>query len=89
MDIVHRDIKPADLHLGADDKLRILDLGVALNRGAIHETSDGATGTPSYMALERGERQPLAGRDPLMLWRSIALIALILNVILFYLLRVR
>lgn len=52
LNIVHRDIKPANLHLGADDKLRILDLGVALNRGALHESSDGAPGTPSFMAPE-------------------------------------
>ncbi|OGA65434.1 MAG: serine/threonine protein phosphatase [Betaproteobacteria bacterium RIFCSPLOWO2_12_FULL_68_20] len=52
LNVVHRDVKPANLHLGADDKLRILDLGVALNPGAIHETSEGAPGTPSYMAPE-------------------------------------
>jgi protein phosphatase len=46
------------------------------------------------LALERGERgpvafpprTPLAARDPLLLWRSIAAIALILNLILLYLL---
>ena len=182
MNIVHRDIKPANLHLGADEKLRILDLGVAPNRGALHHASDGAPGTPSYLApeqfagdtadaqadlyaagvtlfhlltrrypygeiepfqhpkfgaptmptrfrpdipqwleaallkavardkkmrfetaeefllaLERGGREPvtppprtpLAARDPLLLWRSIAAIALILNLILLYLLWVR
>ncbi|MBI1988273.1 MAG: bifunctional protein-serine/threonine kinase/phosphatase [Betaproteobacteria bacterium] len=179
LNIVHRDIKPANLHLGADDKLRILDLGVALNHGAMHLTSDGAPGTPSYMApellagepadaqadlyaagvalyhlltrrypygeiepfqhpkfgdpilptryrpdipqwleavllkavtrekklrfetaeefllaLERGAsrpmapppRTPLAARDPLLLWRSIAAVSLVLNLILWYLL---
>ena len=181
MNIIHRDIKPANIHLGADHKVRILDLGVALNRGAMHESSEGAPGTPSYMApellagepasaqtdlyalgvtlyhlmtrkypyheiepfqhpkfgepvmptryrpdipqwleaallkavardkkmrfetaeefllaLERGEhrplslppRVPLAARDPLLLWRSIAAVALILNLILLYLLRI-
>ena len=46
------------------------------------------------LALERGEyrpltpppRTPLAARDPLLLWRSIAAVALILNLILLYLL---
>jgi protein phosphatase len=49
------------------------------------------------LALERGERwpltppprTPLAARDPLLLWRSIAAVSLILNLILLYLLWVR
>ncbi|MBI2294473.1 MAG: bifunctional protein-serine/threonine kinase/phosphatase [Betaproteobacteria bacterium] len=52
LNIVHRDVKPSNIHLGADEKLRILDLGVALAAGAIHETGPGAPGTPSYMAPE-------------------------------------
>lgn len=52
LDILHRDIKPDNLHLAADDKLRILDLGVAacpaLEIAAPQETP----GTPSYMAPE-------------------------------------
>lgn len=53
--IVHRDIKPDNLHLGADGRLRLLDLGVAAS-----DASDAAEtfneinnpGTPSYMAPE-------------------------------------
>jgi protein phosphatase len=52
LNIIHRDIKPDNVHLGSDGKLRILDLGVALNHGAIHEASGGAPGTPSFMAPE-------------------------------------
>jgi len=33
LDIVHRDIKPGNIHLGQDGTLRILDLGVALSLG--------------------------------------------------------
>lgn len=58
LDILHRDIKPDNLHLGEDGKLRILDLGVAVcpdlhDAAAATETP----GTPSYMAPEllRGE----------------------------------
>jgi len=52
LNIVHRDIKPANLHQGDDGKLRILDLGVALNpQGALTDTN-GNPGTPSYMAPE-------------------------------------
>ncbi|ANQ84457.1 putative serine/threonine protein kinase [Azoarcus olearius] len=55
--IVHRDIKPDNLHLDAHGRLRILDLGVAASDGhAFNEINN--PGTPSYMAPElfAGER---------------------------------
>lgn len=55
--IVHRDIKPDNLHLDAHGRLRILDLGVAASDG--HEFNEiNNPGTPSYMAPElfAGER---------------------------------
>lgn len=52
LNILHRDIKPANLLLCADGGLRILDLGVALNAGGVHEDAGGAPGTASYMAPE-------------------------------------
>lgn len=53
--IVHRDIKPDNLHLGADGRLRLLDLGVAASDArdaaqAFNEINN--PGTPSYMAPE-------------------------------------
>jgi protein phosphatase len=53
--IVHRDIKPDNLHLGADGRLRMLDLGVAASDGqdaaeTFNEINN--PGTPSYMAPE-------------------------------------
>ena len=53
LDIVHRDIKTDNLHLGQDGVLRILDLGVALSL-AERKPDDpvGQAGTPSYMAPE-------------------------------------
>jgi serine/threonine protein kinase len=49
--IVHRDVKPENIHLGADGRLRILDLGVAASDGCdLDESSN--PGTPSYMAPE-------------------------------------
>lgn len=56
LDILHRDIKPANLHWGDDDKLRILDLGVASAAGQANVV-EGA-GTPSFMAPELLAGQP-------------------------------
>jgi len=53
LDIVHRDIKTDNIHLGHDGILRILDLGVAVSL-AERKADDpiGQAGTPSYMAPE-------------------------------------
>ncbi len=51
LDIVHRDIKADNLHLGQDGVLRLLDLGVAISLGE-QGSSPGMAGTPSYMAPE-------------------------------------
>ena len=51
LNIVHRDIKPANLHWGQDERLRLLDFGVALCPGVL-ERPAGKAGTPSYLAPE-------------------------------------
>lgn len=55
--ILHRDIKPDNVHLGDDDEIRILDLGVALSG---FDSKDGQgnaayhmAGTPSFLAPEQ------------------------------------
>lgn len=57
--IIHRDIKPGNVHLGADGELRLLDLGVAMSG---LEEEDGVrapqAGTPSFLAPEQFENAP-------------------------------
>ena len=50
--VVHRDVKPGNLHLGDDGRLRLLDLGVALSGSESAEQRDLHAGTPSYMNPE-------------------------------------
>ena len=49
--IIHRDIKPDNLHQGRDGQLRILDLGVAASDGVDFQEINNP-GTPTYMAPE-------------------------------------
>lgn len=59
--IIHRDIKPGNVHLGDDGQLRLLDLGVAqsgLEAGnSVHAPQ---AGTPSFLAPEQFDDAPPA-----------------------------
>ncbi len=52
LNIIHRDIKPANVHQGSDQRLRILDLGIAVSSGIGKIESMQNPGTPSFMAPE-------------------------------------
>jgi len=52
LNIIHRDIKPANVHQASDQRLRILDLGVAISSGLRNIESMQNPGTPSFMAPE-------------------------------------
>jgi protein phosphatase len=52
LSIIHRDIKPANIHQASDQRLRILDLGVALSTGVEIINATQNPGTPSFMAPE-------------------------------------
>lgn len=51
--VVHRDIKPGNLHLGQDGVWRLLDLGVALSGRESSAQRELHAGTPSYMNPEQ------------------------------------
>ena len=51
--VVHRDIKPGNLHLGEDGQWRVLDLGVAVSGEASAAERCLRAGTPSYMNPEQ------------------------------------
>lgn len=65
LEIVHRDIKADNVHLGQDGVLRILDLGVAVSLAErMAGEAIGQAGTPSYMAPELfGDVAPQRGHD--------------------------
>jgi len=51
LDIIHRDVRPENVHLGKDGKLRILDLGSAVNP-ALGNGAEPFSGSVNHMAPE-------------------------------------
>ncbi|NER60306.1 bifunctional protein-serine/threonine kinase/phosphatase [Pseudomonas sp. MAFF212428] len=53
--ILHRDIKPQNLHLAHDGQLRVLDFGLAYCPGLSEDRAHELPGTPSFIAPEAFE----------------------------------
>jgi len=60
--VIHRDIKPDNLHRGVDGQWRILDLGVALSGKEPEQLRVLHAGTPSYMNPEQWSDEPALSR---------------------------
>ncbi|MBR7522833.1 MULTISPECIES: bifunctional protein-serine/threonine kinase/phosphatase [Pseudomonas] len=63
--LLHRDIKPDNLHLGCDGQLRLLDFGLAYCPGLCEDPQHALPGTPSYIAPEAFDGQPPSPRQDL------------------------
>ncbi|NPC56865.1 bifunctional protein-serine/threonine kinase/phosphatase [Caenimonas soli] len=62
--VIHRDVKPANLHQGEDGVLRLLDLGVALSGREPEATRLLHAGTPSYINPEQWGFNAQGGEGP-------------------------
>jgi hypothetical protein len=62
--VIHRDIKPGNIHLDADDRVTLVDFGIARALDASSSTLTGTViGTPSYMAPEQAQGKPADARS--------------------------
>ena len=62
--VIHRDVKPANLHQGDDGVLRLLDLGVALSGREPASMRVLHAGTPSYVNPEQWGYSAQGGQGP-------------------------
>jgi serine/threonine-protein kinase len=63
--VVHRDVKPANIHLGPDRQVKIMDFGLA-RLSTSEMTQEGIVlGTPNYMSPEQALGDKVDGRSDL------------------------
>jgi serine/threonine-protein kinase len=51
--VIHRDVKPGNIMLGSDGKVRLIDLGFAAGESAPAAPEDSAVGTVAYLSPEQ------------------------------------
>jgi eukaryotic-like serine/threonine-protein kinase len=57
--VVHGDIKPSNIQIGANDEVRLLDFGIAKALTFTHSRTHLGLGSPSYCSPERLNRGPV------------------------------
>ena len=62
-DIIHRDVKPANLMITRDGRVKITDFGIARISSSQLTQTGTVMGTPSYMSPEQVKGDPLDGRS--------------------------
>lgn len=62
--VIHRDLKPGNLHLGEDGQWRLLDLGAAVSGREPAAQRELRAGTPSYMNPEQWSGGPEGDGEP-------------------------
>ncbi|MEM7358868.1 MAG: serine/threonine-protein kinase, partial [Pseudomonadota bacterium] len=67
LDVVHRDLKPGNLMVRPDGRVKILDFGVVHAATNLYRTTHAGDtkGTPPYMSPEQTASEPLDGRSDL------------------------
>ncbi len=70
--IVHRDVKPSNIFLTRDGRVRLLDFGVAKLKNVRLTRTGKTVGTPQYMAPEQIQAQPVDARTDIFALGSVA-----------------